>query len=172
VNTTLHITSSSSRLERPPQARLNIRSSLSMPSQNTVHQEVEPHHCSSQSVQGEDIQACSTTSRNEDSQFVLLCMNKKGSTVLVHVEVSSLTNDQYFFQQIYQEYQTLRREHGFRLSMIFPLRVYNFLRAISIWLPRLPSLSRRFQFPSIPFPNLPEMHILKIESGDFVRVRI
>ncbi|KAJ6028867.1 hypothetical protein N7540_004443 [Penicillium herquei] len=152
------------RLEPPPQAHLNTGLSSNLPIQNRV-----PHHLSSPSTQLEDTQAGSATSQNHDPQFVLLCMNTKNSTVLVHIEVSSLTNDQYFFQQMYQEYRRVREKHEFSFSMIVPLWIRNFFCAVSTRLSRLLSLSRLFHFPSILRPTLPEMRLFKIASGDFVR---
>ncbi|KAJ4182612.1 hypothetical protein NW759_017118 [Fusarium solani] len=79
-----------------------------------------PQYWLSQSSQHENTDAGSTLSTTQDAQYLLLCVNTKNSTVLAHVEVGSLTSDQYMFQQIHQEYQRVREEHEWRISMIIP----------------------------------------------------
>lgn len=160
--------SSSSHPAPPPQVHLNPNSSTYVGSGKIA----QPNETTdwSRDTRIESGQRDGVTSHNQDAQFVLVCINTKNSTALIHLEVSSLTNDQYFFQQMYQEYTELRRKHEFNLSMIIPLWIHDSLQAASALIPRLPSLPWRFQFPSTLLPTLPEMHLSKITSGDFVRV--
>ncbi|RDW79078.1 uncharacterized protein DSM5745_05930 [Aspergillus mulundensis] len=158
----------SSRLEPPPRVHLNDQF-ISNPARGSTGNPLVPYHFPSQSIPAENIQAYSTTPQIQDAQFVLLCMSARSSTVLVHIEVSTLTNDHYFFQQVRQEYQKLCHEQGFRLSRIVPLWACNFGRAIAMRLPRLPSVWPLFRFRWIHFSAMPEIHLHKIVSGDFVR---
>lgn len=45
------------------------------------------------------------------SQYLSLCVNTKRSRALEHVEVTSLTNDEYLFQAIRQAYENIRHAH-------------------------------------------------------------
>lgn len=102
-----------------------------------------------------------------------MCVNTKTSTALVHVKVDSLTSDQCLFQQMTEEYRRVRHEHEFRITNFFPLWASNLLRAISVRFPAILTLPGVLSnFPSMLSYALNGMHVHKISSGDFVRVRI
>lgn len=118
-------------------------------------------------------QAGNNISSSQESQFLLMCVNTKTSTALVHVKVDSLTSDQCLFQQMTEEYRRVRHEHEFRITNFFPLWASNLLRAISVRFPAILTLPGVLSnFPSMLSYALNGMHVHKISSGDFVRVRI
>ena len=107
---------------------------------------------------------------HEDPQYLLLCVNTKNSTALVHVEVGSLSSDQYLFHHIPQEYQRVRSEHEWRISLLIPSWIHKLLHSISARLPKLPSSPARILFLPIISNALAKLHLHKIVSGDFVQV--
>ena len=58
--------------------------------------------------------------QQSDIQYLLLCLNTKRLTTLVHVEVGALTNDEYLFREIRTAYAEARRHHEWRISKLFP----------------------------------------------------
>lgn len=110
---------------------------------------------------------------SQESRFLLMCVNTKNSTKLVHINVDCITNDQNLFREVYQEYQRVRHEHEFRITNFLPLWASNLLHAISarfsITTLSLPGILR---FLSVLSSAVGAMHLHKISSGDFVRVRI
>lgn len=112
-----------------------------------------------------------TSASDPDSKFLLLCINTKDSTVLSHVEVASLTNDQHLFEQILIEYKKARENSEFRVTSIIPQLLSNFANTISTRIPRLPYLSKFFSLSAI-LRHVHQMRLYRIESGDFVQVRM
>jgi hypothetical protein len=153
-----------SRLQTPPQvhlrnvhATLGSRSTRYIPSGNR------------QSTARDSSQAYLTSPRDQDSKFLLLCINTKDSTALLHVEVASLTNDQQLFERISMEYQRARESSEFRVTSIIPQQLSKFLKAISAMLPKLPCLPRTVLSASLRYIH--QMRLYRIESGDYVQVR-
>ena len=62
-----------------------------------------------------------TPSQTTEPKYLLLCVNTKRSlTIMRHLEVSSLSNDQYLFQNINQEYHAIRKHDVWNLGMLIP----------------------------------------------------
>lgn len=129
-----------------------------------------PHILPSQSIQPDSSHLGITILPSPETQFVLVCINTKNSTTLTHIKVDNLTNDQYLFQQIHQEYQRVKMEQEFRLPMVFPSWIRNVSHASLKCLQR--PFSKLSGFFSTLQPGIPELHLFKIASGDFVRVCI
>lgn len=106
-----------------------------------------------------------------EAQYLLLCVNTRNSTVLVHVEVGALTNDEYLFRDIHQAYRTARENHEWRFSMMVPLWTRNLAHQFSKCLPSLPLLPASMNFLPMLSRTFHSAHVHKIASGDFVRVR-
>lgn len=107
----------------------------------------------------------------QEPQYLLLCVNTRSSTTLLHVEVSDFTNDQYLFQEVQQAYHRARENHEWRASMVVP----TWLRKSICWASQI--LSKIAPFPdsfklfsvrsSWVFRS---MSLHRIGSADFVRV--
>ncbi|KAE8363618.1 hypothetical protein BDV27DRAFT_158635 [Aspergillus caelatus] len=166
-----HNSPSSNYIYPPPQAHLNDRVSVTVSNRNSALNNAANGQPLQSTVIG-NIQAEGTMSQNQEAQFLLMCVNTKNSTMLVHIEVGSLTSDQYLFQQMHQEYQRVRKEHEFRIANTLPSWVCNLLRTISIKIPTLLSLPQRFNFPLILSSVLSKLHLHKVSSGDFVRFQL
>lgn len=156
---------SPTRPAHPPRAHLN-------PSTNPAQARTEapqslPHYRSSQPPQLQNSQSDSTIFLTDNPHYLLLCVNTRNSTALVHIDVSSLTSEQYMFQRICQEYQRIRDEHGWGISKAIPLCIHSASNAISARLPELPNFLSFFSRFTHKFSQI---RIHKISSGDFVRV--
>ncbi len=118
-------------------------------------------------------QATGIENRNSSStsqgipQYLLLCVNTKSSTTLVQLEIGSISNDQYLFERISQEYQKVRRDYEWHISRIIPSSVSRLLYAPYLLFP--PLLNFYNSFPML-HNALSKAHIHTIASGDFVRV--
>ncbi|QKX54876.1 uncharacterized protein TRUGW13939_01966 [Talaromyces rugulosus] len=55
-----------------------------------------------------------------DPQYLLVCVNTKNSTALVHVDVSSIGSDEFLFQNISSGYKSVRRAHEWRFALLVP----------------------------------------------------
>ncbi|KGO53939.1 hypothetical protein PEX1_041120 [Penicillium expansum] len=153
-------------LETPAQVHLsNIGETFSR--RSTRYIPIDPYL--SQSTQRGN--SLVTSASDPDSKFLLLCINTKDSTVLSHVEVASLTNDQHLFEQILIEYKKARENSEFRVTSIIPQLLSNFANTISTRIPRLPYLSKFFSL-SVILRHVHQMRLYRIESGDFVQFQL
>ena len=59
-------------------------------------------------------------SQGRDFKYLLLCVNTKRVTKLVHVDLTSVDHDQTLFQQIRANYQRVRGQYEWRLAMLMP----------------------------------------------------
>lgn len=126
----------------------------------------------SQSSQGGATVPAITTAQNVEPQFLLLCINTKNSTTLAHVEVGSLTSDQYLFQEVSKAYQKTREGHQWGISMVLPAWLSDLCQRTSKWLSRfwlLPDSPNMFSLLSRVYSTA---RLYRVASGDFVRVRL
>lgn len=153
------------RLENPPQVHLN-NSSVAFSSRSTRY--IPSNTDLLQSTQREN--PLVTSPSDQDPKYLLLCINTKDATVLSHVEVVSLTDEQHLFEQILIEYQTARENSEFRITSLVPQWLSKISNAISTripiitYLPKISSLSAMLR-------HFHQMRLYRIESGDFVQVR-
>lgn len=166
VRTKSHEQPSSTKPGRPPQAHLNPSTGSTQARAEAQHS--IPNYQPSQSSQLGNNQSDSIIFQTHDPHYLLLCVNTKNSTVVVHIDVSSFSSDQYLFQQIRQEYRRIRDEHEWGISKTIPTCVRNALNRISARLPKLPSLPSSLRFFSMLSHALHRTRIHKVSSGDFV----
>jgi hypothetical protein len=74
----------------------------------TGHQTARSHHLGSPISASHPSAAAAPLAQPPVSKYLLLCVNTKRSRALEHVEVTSLTNDEYLFQAIRQAYENIR----------------------------------------------------------------
>jgi hypothetical protein len=123
------------------------------------------------STQHENTPSYITSLNYQSSKFLLLCVNTKQLAVLSHVDVSSLINDQYLFEQILREYHNGRGNPGFNVLSKVPQWL---CKSLDVLLTRIPDLQCLSRFLSL-FPFLRQicqMRLYKIESGDYVQVNL
>jgi hypothetical protein len=66
-------------------------------------------------------QASAMGNANTTMKYLLLCVNTKdGVAKLEHIDVSTLTNDQYLFNEIREVYKTARQGHDWNLATLLP----------------------------------------------------
>lgn len=120
--------------------------------------------------QGLHTRAFTEISQQQDFQFLLLCVNTRASPNLIHVDVSGLTNDQYLFRKISEEYKHARKSHEWRVSMFFPEWSRNMILQVSEQIPRsILSYAWADLFARLS-DALNNIRLHKVSSGDFVRV--
>jgi hypothetical protein len=115
---------------------------------------------------GSSAQTAASSLHSEDARFLLLCINTKASTVLENLDVGSLTNDEYLFKSISEEYRRVREEHEFQLFDIVPIWLCKLLQRISACIPQFVCIRQRLNCA------IGDLGLYKIKSGDFVRVCI
>lgn len=82
--------------------------------------------------------SCSLSAAISEPKYLLLCVNtKRGLIKPEHVNVSSITNDQFLFQGIEAAYREIRKHSDWDLGMLFPrrVRVPEWLLRL-LWIPR------------------------------------
>lgn len=99
------------------------------------------------------------TGESSASQHLLVCFNPKQLTVLVQLEVGSLTNDGYLFRDIRSAYEGVLADHAWHISMFLPETVRN-------------AIPNRPQFLSRLYQKLASIRLHSIKSGDIVKVSI
>ena len=84
------------------------------------------------------------------------------------IDVSSITNDQFLFQEIQREYSRVRQEHEWNLAMLFPKQVQ-----IPSWILRLLSMAppRHLKLPCWLASHLEDCRIFIPTRVEFVQVR-
>lgn len=114
---------------------------------------------SAEAQEGTTAGTSEASDRTSRPQFLLLCVNAKKLTVLVQLEVGSLTSDGFLFREMRKAYERVSEDHAWRFSMFVPERLRNMI------LDPPQFLSRIFQaFTSI------RLH--SVDTGDFVKVSI
>ncbi|KAI1422361.1 hypothetical protein F5Y12DRAFT_763192 [Xylaria sp. FL1777] len=174
------LTASSRTAMMHPQSPQNS-TSPTLPAQAYLRNNTNSQHLPTQ-FQGpssplpEDYQATSIESQTSSSnsqrpipQYLLLCVNTKSSTTLLQLEISSISNDQYLFEKISQEYQRVRRDYEWHISRIIPSSVSRLLYTPCLLFPPLQNLYNSFQ---ILRNALGKAHVHTIASGDFVRFQL
>ena len=159
-----------STLQPPPQAHLSPTSGSNTPSSVPSKAGHGQHSGPSQSTQPGHAQVSGTGPQDPHSRFLLLCISTNNSTTLVHIEIGSLTNDQYLFQKVDEEYRRVRDKHTFGLSRVIPLQVRRFFTGLSTRFHSLTSMPNHLNFGFLSRIAMPELAIFKVSSGDFVRV--
>jgi hypothetical protein len=150
----------SAALEPPPRAHLHPRTAAG------------PGDALDQTAQVENNQVSSTVAQGplRDARFLLLCVNTRNLASLVHVDVSSITVDEYLFRNIYKEYRKVREEHEWSVSMMVPLRARKCAAAIWARLPPAPPMLGSIMSGLISCHAWDRARLYKIVSADFVRV--
>ena len=114
------------------------------------------------------VQRLTKSNRTSEPKYLLLCVNTRRDLALMeHIEVSSMTNDQYLFQDIQSEYSRMRRNQQWNLGMVFPndIRIPNWiLRVLCIPAPR------HIQFPAWLGKRLENCRIFIPKKAEFVQV--
>ena len=103
-----------------------------------------------------------------DPKYLLLCINtKRGLVKPEHVDVSSITNDQFLFQNIERAYRAARRCNDWDLGMLFPRPAQ-----VPGWIPRLLPLSLRINvgLPNWLLPQLEDCRIFIPKTVEFAQV--
>jgi hypothetical protein len=104
-----------------------------------------------------------------DHQYLLLCVNTKNSTTLLHINVSNFGNDQYLFEDISREYKNIRRKQEWKMSFLIPDWAETLFNKILALLPKHTSLSSWLYLPALSI-TFHEPQLYKVSSADFVRV--
>lgn len=127
-------TESTSSLQVPQPARLahDQRSDTAMGQSDTTARVPR------QSVAGSSSE--SIQRRERPTRYLLLCVNVKSLTELVHIDVASYQNDQYLFDAIRKEYERIRERTTWNpfmlVSTYVPTPVWMRLPTWAVWLGR------------------------------------
>ncbi|KAL3474343.1 hypothetical protein BJX99DRAFT_260451 [Aspergillus californicus] len=161
----------SSQPAQPPHAHMNPSPRPAGVARNEGRQTVSLEQLPLLPYPGES-QAVSNVYPSQDSQYLLLCVNTRKSTVLVHVDLGSVFSDEYLFQQIRQEYQRVREQHEWRIVKAVPSCIRKFFIKVSARLPSFPPLPNFLNYLSVVSHAVRGAHLHKIASGDYVRFQL
>lgn len=102
------------------------------------HQIFPSHTHRNIGLAGDPSQNYMAINRRPEPRFLLLCVNTRTSTTLLHIDLMNIQNDQYLFDGIRQRYWETRQNNSWHYGLLTPRWLAS--RIPTLWRERLNSL--------------------------------